>query len=146
MPSTRDPTMPSPTAYADTCTEDDIALLVHAFYARVRADEVLGPIFDARIDDWDAHLVKLVDFWSSALRHTRRFNGAPMPKHAAMTGLSAGLFQRWLRLFAEVAATQANREMAQRAVVLAERIAQSLWLGYQLAHQPGDLPEPLPAA
>ena len=76
-------------AHADLCSEDDIALLVHAFYARVRADPILGPIFDAGIDDWDTHLVKLVDFWSSALRHTRRFNGAPMPKHAAMPGLSA---------------------------------------------------------
>ena len=117
---------------------------MHAFYARVRADPMLGPIFDARIDDWDAHLVKLVDFWSSALRHTRRFDGAPMPKHAAMPGLSADLFRRWLRLFREVAAVQSNRAMAGRAVMLAERIAQSLWLGYQLAHAPEALPEPLP--
>ncbi len=132
-----------PSAHADLCTEDEIARLVHAFYARVRADPVLGPIFDARIHDWDAHLVKLVDFWSSGLRHTRRFTGAPMPKHAAMPGLSAELFHRWLRLFRDVAAAQSNRAMAERAVMLAERIAQSLWLGYQLAHAPDALPEPL---
>lgn len=134
----------APPAHADLCTEDDIALLVHAFYARVRADAVLGPIFEARIHDWDAHLVKLVDFWSSALRHTRRFTGAPMPRHAAMPGLSADLFRRWLGLFRDVAAIQPNRAMAQRAVMLAERIAQSLWLGYQLAHAPEALPQPLP--
>lgn len=138
--------MQAATAYADTCTEDEITRLVHAFYGRVRTDPVLGPIFNARIDDWDAHLVKLVDFWSSALRHTRRFTGAPMPKHAAMPGLTVELFRRWLRLFTEVAGTQPNRDMAQRAVVLAERIAQSLWLGYQLVHHPDDLPEPLPAS
>lgn len=138
--------MQPPAAYADSCTEEDIALLVHAFYARVRADDVLGPIFNSRIEDWDAHLTKLVDFWSSALRHTRRFNGAPMPKHAAMPGLDAGLFRRWLRLFREIADEQPNRAMAERAVLLAERIAQSLWLGYQLVHRPGELPESLPAA
>ena len=130
-------------AHAVLCSEDDIALLVHAFYARVRADPVLGPIFDARIHDWDAHLVKLVDFWSSALLHTRRFNGAPLPRHAAMSGLSADLFRRWLRIFRDVAAAQSNRAMAERAVMLAERIAQGLWLGYQLAHTPHALPQPL---
>lgn len=49
-----------------------------------------------------------------------------------------------LGLFREVAALQSNRAMVERAVMLAERIAQSLWLGYQLAHAPQALPEPLP--
>ncbi|MCW5605191.1 MAG: group III truncated hemoglobin, partial [Burkholderiales bacterium] len=72
----------------DLCTDGEIADMVHAFYAKVRCDEVLGPIFETHIDDWDHHLAKLVDFWSSVLRGTRRFSGAPMPKHAALPGLN----------------------------------------------------------
>lgn len=122
------------------CTEEDISALVHAFYARVRQDGVLAPIFEAHIDDWDHHLVKLTDFWSSVLRRTGRFTGAPMPRHAALPGLDAGMFRHWLRLFRQTAAEQPNQAMAAQATAAAERIAQSLWMGYQLSHDPDAMP------
>ena len=37
-------------------TEAMIERLVRGFYARVRTDAVLAPIFDARIRDWEPHL------------------------------------------------------------------------------------------
>ncbi len=125
------------------CTEAEIRDLVHAFYAKVRADAVLGPIFKRHVDDWDKHLAMLTDFWSSALLGTRRFTGAPMPKHAALPGLDADLFQRWLALFRETTAEQPNRAMGARAVELAQRIARSLWYGYQLSRRPREAPEDL---
>lgn len=125
------------------CTEDEIAALVHGFYARVRADEVLGPIFDAHIDDWDRHLALLCDFWSSMLLRTGRFSGAPMPKHAALPDLSADLFRRWLALFADTANAQPNQRMARQAVAMAERIAQSLWMGWQMHRNPSGIASPL---
>jgi len=36
----------------ELCTEDDVRNLVDTFYARVRNDEALGPVFDAHIADW----------------------------------------------------------------------------------------------
>lgn len=122
------------------CTEEDITHLVHAFYTKVRQDDVLGPIFNAHIDDWDHHLAKLVDFWSSILLRTGRFTGAPMPKHAALPGLSAELFARWLALFQETADAQPNRAMGDQAYAMAQRIAQSLWYGYQMSRSPSALP------
>jgi hemoglobin len=127
--------MPAP----DLCTEAEISDLVHRFYARVRADRLLGPIFDAHIDAWDPHLVRMVDFWSSALRGTRRYRGAPMPAHAALPGLRPELFVRWLELFQETTSTLPNARMGERANQLARRIAQSLWLGYQLHRDPARL-------
>ena len=128
---------------SNLCTEAEVTALVHTFYARVREDKVLGPIFDAHIGDWDHHLAKLVDFWSAILRRTGRFAGAPMPKHAVLPGLSAELFQRWLKLFRENAAAQANRAMAGQACAMAERIAQSLWMGYQISRDPDAVPTAL---
>lgn len=125
------------------CTEEEVSTLVHAFYARVRRDAVLGPIFEAHIADWDAHLAKLVDFWSSMLRRTGRFTGAPMPRHAALPGLDEALFGRWLALFRETAAEQSNQAMAAQACTTAERIAQSLWLGYQQSRDPASVPRML---
>lgn len=121
--------MPTP----DLCTEEEITALVHAFYARVRDDGLLGPIFDRHVHDWDSHLAKMVDFWSSALRGTARFRGTPMPKHVALPGLSEALFRHWLQLFAATAAELPNAAMAERATDLAGRIAESLWYGYQLS-------------
>ena len=71
----------------EICTEDDIREMVERFYGMVRADGRLGPIFEAHIDDWDAHLIKLRDFWSSMLLRTGRFTGAPMPKHIGLPDL-----------------------------------------------------------
>lgn len=122
--------MPDP----QLCSEEEIAELVHRFYARVRRDEQLGPIFNIHVHDWDAHLVKLTDFWSSALRGTRRFRGTPMPVHTALPGLTAGLFRHWLQLFEATAAELSNQALRERATELADRIAQSLWYGYQMAH------------
>ena len=122
------------------CSEDEIRTLVHEFYAKVRADPVLGPIFERHVDDWDKHLAMLTDFWSSTLLGTRRFTGAPMPKHAALPGLDADLFQRWLALFHETTAEQPNRAMGDRALELAHRIARSLWYGYQLSRRPHEVP------
>jgi len=119
--------MPTP----DLCTEEEVTRLVHGFYAQVRQDPLLGPIFDTHIRDWDRHLATMVDFWSGALRGTARFRGAPMPKHVALPGLSADLFQRWLALFRQTTTALGNEAMAERANELALRVAESLWYGYQ---------------
>ena len=41
-----------------------IERLVRGFYAKVRTDAVLGPIFEARIRDWEPHLEQMFAFWS----------------------------------------------------------------------------------
>ncbi|MCX7256380.1 MAG: group III truncated hemoglobin [Polaromonas sp.] len=127
--------MPAP----DLCTEEEIVQLVYGFYDAVRADAVLGPIFNQHVRNWDTHLPVMVDFWSSALRGTARFKGSPMPKHAALPGLSVELFQHWLALFRQTTAALPNAALADKANELAKRIAQSLWYGYQMS-QAGDKP------
>ena len=130
---------------SELCSEDEVAALVTNFYSRVRDDEVLGPIFSRHVRDWDRHLPKMIDFWSSALRRTARYRGTPMPVHNALPDLDAALFARWLRNFRATTAAQGNVALQSRANELAERIAQSLWYGYQLHHRPEQLPRGLPA-
>lgn len=121
---------------AELCTEEEITQMVYSFYDKVRGDEVLGPIFNRHVTDWNAHLPTMVDFWSSALRGTARFRGAPMPKHAALPGLSIELFQRWLLLFGQTTDALPNAALGASAQNLAKRIVQSLWYGYQMSHDP----------
>ena len=134
--------MPPP----EICTADEIVTLVHTFYAKVREDETLGPIFDAHITNWDHHLGKMVDFWSSILRGSASYHGTPMPKHAVLPGLQASMFQRWLMLFRETTQEIGNEPMRQHADTMAQRIAQSLWYGYQLYRDPDASPGSLAPA
>ncbi len=124
--------MPSP----DLCTEAEVHDLVHTFYAKVRDDERLGPIFDTHVQNWDHHLGRMVDFWSSTLRGTARYRGTPMPKHVALPRLEPALFECWLSLFRETTELIDNPAMRERANLLAGRIAQSLWYGYQMYRAP----------
>lgn len=124
--------MPTP----DLCTEDEVVRLVHDFYAKVRKDPELGPVFAAHISDWDHHLAKMIDFWSSTLRGTARYRGTPMPAHVALPDLHPRLFHRWLALFDETTRAIDNPAMRARANDLARRIAESLWFGYQAHRDP----------
>ena len=73
--------------------------LVETFYARIRDDEMLGPIFDARVADWPAHLARMKAFWRSVLHNSGEFSGNPMLKHLAIPGLELRHFAHWLELF-----------------------------------------------
>ena len=114
------------------CTEDEVLALVHRFYARVRQDAELAPIFEHHIHDWDAHLANMVDFWSATLRGTRRFRGAPMGKHMALPGLKPALFRRWLELFGQTTTALGNRRLKRTADERAAAIALRFWERYQI--------------
>lgn len=113
-------------------TEAMIRDLVHAFYARVRCDPLIGPIFNARVDDWPAHLDKLCAFWSSVTLMTGRYKGTPMHVHAELPAISAEHFQRWLTLFRATAHDVCPEDAARLFVDRSERIAESLQLGIAL--------------
>ena len=79
-----------------------IEALVRRFYAKVRADALLSPVFEARIRDWEPHLDRMCEFWSSVALMTGRYHGAPMVKHLPLP-VDAAHFDRWLALFEETA-------------------------------------------
>ena len=119
-----------PTAIADlmarTGLDDAILIrLVHGFYDRIRTDPLLGPIFAARVDDWEPHLEKMVDFWSSVALMTGRYHGAPMPKHLPLP-IEAEHFARWLDLFRQTAYEVCPPEGAALVIDRATRIAASI--------------------
>jgi len=130
---------PSPTelpvASLALCSEEEVTRLVHDFYARVREEERLGPVFNGHVHDWPSHLDQLVDFWSAMLRGTRRFSGSPMSKHMAID-LDKDLFDRWLVLFHRTTAECGNPPMQALADDVAKRIAETFWRRYQMLRWP----------
>lgn len=116
-------------ALPEEISEVLVKRLVHAFYARVRADGVLGPIFEARIEDrWDEHLATMVDFWSSIALMTGRYSGSPHVVHRALD-LAPAHFTRWLELFDATVNDVCAGRAAAFFVDRAHRIARSLQIG-----------------
>jgi hemoglobin len=109
-------------------TETMIEQLVRGFYAKVRTDSVLAPIFEARIADWEPHLQRMCAFWSSVALMSGRYHGTPMAKHLPLP-IDADHFDHWLALFEATAREICPPEAAAHFVERARRIAASLELG-----------------
>lgn len=113
-------------------TEQEISTLVDRFYAKVRLDSEIGPIFNAIVDDWPHHLALLKDFWSTVLLTTRRYKGDPMMRHLQLP-LDPDHFKRWLSLFAETATEVLSPAVAANVIDKSQRIATNFKMG--IAHQ-----------
>ena len=118
--STRLPVAPEGAARP---TEADIRRFVERFYAAVRQDPELGPIFDARIAGaWPEHLDRMVDFWSSILLGSARYRGNPLDKHAAVPEIRSAHYDRWLALFETVLLAELAEPIARDVVARAHRM------------------------
>jgi hemoglobin len=113
--------------------EPMIDQLVRGFYARVRDDDLIGPIFEARITDWEPHLQRMCAFWSSVALMSGRYHGQPMQKHLPLP-VDGGHFDRWLALFEATARELCPPKAAAHFIERAHRIAESLELGIAGAH------------
>lgn len=60
---------------------EDLSLLVHTFYNKIRADEEITFYFNDMIQDWDEHLEKLTDFWEMNLFGGKMYKGDPLKAH-----------------------------------------------------------------
>ncbi|MEJ8574981.1 group III truncated hemoglobin [Microbaculum marinum] len=105
-----------------------IGRLVDAFYAKVRTDPLLGPVFERRVTDWPRHLEQMRAFWSSVALTSGRYHGDPMQKHRSLP-VDARHFDRWLALFEETARELCTPAAAEHFIERARRIAESLELG-----------------
>jgi len=121
--------MISSTEKLDRISEEGIRRLVDAFYAKVRRDPELAPIFLRAIPgDWQPHLNKMYAFWSSVMLTTGRYKGNPVVKHLVIPGIRPHLFERWLALFNETCGELFVEGIGEEFRVKAARIAESLML------------------
>jgi|TARA_R110002096_G_scaffold416576_2_gene619283 hemoglobin len=116
---------------------DMIDQLVRTFYQKIQVDPVLAPIFNDLIDDWEPHLLKMIDFWSSATLKSGKYKGNPLVKHLSMP-IDARFFDHWLELFTKTAVEICPPKAAAVFKEKSRMIAQSLELG--IAVNNGTLP------
>ncbi len=115
----------------DTITRDGVRQLVDQFYGKVRADDMLGPVFlKALGEDWTEHLGRLTEFWSTIVLGTRTFHGNVYGTHMQLNGIEPEHFQRWLALFGQTANELFEPEQAEQFMAMARRVASSLQIGF----------------
>lgn len=102
---------------------EDIKLLVDSFYAKVRQDELIGPIFDEHIQDrWPEHLEKMYTFWETVLLGNHTYYGSPFPPHAKLP-VEKEHFERWLSIFMQNLDEHFEGKKADEAYWRAEKMA-----------------------
>lgn len=110
-------------------TEANIRELVYAFYDRVRADALLGPVFEQKLGGkWDDHLPKMCAFWSGIVLGAKTYRGNVQQAHQPLPGIEPKHFSHWLYLFLDTVESRYEPAAAVRFMEPALRIAQSLQL------------------
>lgn len=109
--------------------EAAIPKLVAMFYGRARRDPLLGPVFAAAVDDWDAHAAKVADFWHSVMLTSGRYKGKMLASHLLhRVRIAPAHVDRWLALWRDAVDELFPAEQAAIFRAKAERIAESLRL------------------
>lgn len=111
----------------------DISVLVRTFYAKIREDVVLGPIFIANITDWESHLELLTDFWETQLFLKRKYHGNPVTAHQEVDDkmnhtITSEHFGLWLNLWFETIDELFTGEVAWIAKNRAQKMSTMLFM------------------
>lgn len=108
----------------DILTIEDVKLLVDRFYEKIRVDELLGPIFNERIQNrWTEHLEKMYRFWQTVLLAEYTYFGSPFPQHAQLP-VGHEHFLNWMKLFVPTVDQLFTGEKATEAKWRAEKMAE----------------------
>ncbi len=119
------PASSAPRASIDSLA--DCRVLVNAFYARVREDPLLDPVFAARIPDegWPEHLERMAAFWYTVLFGVPLFHGDPRGKHRPLP-ITWEHYERWLSLWTSTVDSLFEGRRAEEAKARAARMAKVL--------------------
>ncbi|MFK5972414.1 MAG: group III truncated hemoglobin [Flavobacteriaceae bacterium] len=112
---------------------EDVKLLVTSFYTKIRAHEILGPIFNGIITDWDTHLDLLTDFWETQLFLKRKYHGNPVTAHQEVDDkmnhtITSEHFGLWLNLWFETLDELFEGETAWIAKNRAQKMSTMLFM------------------
>ena len=99
--------------------------LLRHFYADVRQRRVLGPIFNARIHDWPAHLAKIGEFLAGQTGGPSRYGGGFGAAHLPL-GIGPEHLEHWLALWDFNCRRHLAEAEARELIALARRIGEQL--------------------
>lgn len=123
-------------------TAAEIDAVVVDFYARVREDETLAPVFFQSIPPitsvWVDHEDKIASFWKNAILFERNYAGNPQQTHREKEAVEPEHFAVWLALFDVVLKERLTADQAASWSALAHRIGEGLRMGVVQARAADD--------
>ena len=130
----------STTLYERLGGHDGILRFIKPFYADVRQHNVIGPIFNSHIQDWNAHLAKITEFWAVQTGGPSRYGGGFAGAHMQL-GIRPEHFEHWLRLWDINCMRELPHSEGAEMSAIAHRLAERLKMivagrsGLQIAPQ-----------
>ncbi len=120
---------------------EDVSLLVRTFYSKVRKNDLLGPIFNGIITDWETHLELLTDFWETNLFFARKYYGNPLHAHINVdekvdNTINELHFGTWINLWLETVDELFEGEKANIAKNRARNMGTFMYLNIFNARKP----------
>jgi len=104
---------------------EGLSRLLRHFYADVRQDPLIDPIFNAQIKDWKHHLEVIASFWETIIGGPSTY-ARPMPMKHLTLRLREEDFERWLFLWQANCRAQLSSDVAKEMTDLANHIAHRL--------------------
>ena len=111
--------------------EDDLHGIMTAFYRTVEAEPLLREYF-APVD-MEAHMPRIVEFWSTMVFDTAAYSGNAFRPHQALERLTAEHFGRWLEILEATVDARVAGPRAERMKALAHRVAYSMQVRLKIA-------------
>ena len=103
-------------------SDDQISRLVELFYSRVQQDDLIGPVFDQFVRNWDHHHETLINFWRSQLFGAGTYQGNGFVAHQRLP-IEEEHFDRWLSLWEQACKEVLPPDLAHRAIGRARHMA-----------------------
>jgi len=119
------PLQKEPVLYVRLGGHEGILKFIRPFYMDIRQHETLGPIFNRQIQDWDAHLKKISEFWALQAGGPSLYRGGFAAAHLRFD-LEPEMFDMWLALWDFNCNRQLEPELAQAMSSLAHEMARRL--------------------
>lgn len=119
------PVHPQSSLYDRIGGDSGIQNLLKFFYADVRQHDLLGPVFQRQIHDWQAHLERIGRFWTQITGGPSGYTGGMAGRHMPL-GIEVDHFAAWLQLWELNCTTHLPAAEAREMISLAHELGRRL--------------------
>jgi hemoglobin len=116
---------PAPSRYEQIGGHEGLLQLLRPFYIDIRQYDILGPIFNSHIEDWESHLQKITEFSALQTGGPATYRGGFAGAHMRL-GLKPEFFDHWLGLWDFNCSRHLDQELAKQMSTLAHDMGRRL--------------------
>lgn len=114
-----------PTLYDQLGGHEGILALIRTFYIDARQHDILGPVFNSHITDWETHMAKITEFWALQTGGPSTYRGGFAGAHLR-AGIQSEFFEHWLGLWDYNCQRHLSPELAKQMNALAQELGRRL--------------------